>query len=87
MRLRNKTWAKPLIEAHPEMILVRPEKMPGQCRHDLIRSSHYILKSALAKGSLLLPWLKPIRNIISSLWNCRRRPLHDSKEAGGVKTA
>ena len=30
MRLRNKTWAKPLITAHPEMILVRPENMPGQ---------------------------------------------------------
>ena len=30
MRLRNKTWAKPLIAEHPELILVRPEKMPGQ---------------------------------------------------------
>ncbi len=26
MRLRNKQWAKPLILAHPEMILVRQKR-------------------------------------------------------------
>jgi tRNA (guanine-N7-)-methyltransferase len=38
MRLRNKQWAKPLILAHPEMILVRPEKMQGhwQSRFDQV---------------------------------------------------
>jgi tRNA (guanine-N7-)-methyltransferase len=61
MRLRNKQWAKPLILAHPEMILVRPEKMQGhwQSRFDQVR--HCILRSALGRANLLSKWPRPIQ--------------------------
>ncbi|WP_010487856.1 tRNA (guanosine(46)-N7)-methyltransferase TrmB [Lacticaseibacillus zeae] len=54
MRLRNKTWAKPLIEAHPEMILVRPEKMPGQWQTRFAQDQPLYLEVGSGKGQFIV---------------------------------
>ena len=53
MRLRNKTWAKPLIAEHPELILVRPEKMPGQWQSRFKQNQPLYLEVGSGKGQFI----------------------------------
>lgn len=53
MRLRNKPWAAPLIAAHPEMIMVRPENMPGKWQARFVRNQPLHLEVGSGKGQFI----------------------------------
>lgn len=72
MRLRNKTWAKPLIAEHPELILVRPEKMPGQWQSRFKQNQPLYLEVGSGKTNSLLRWRRLIQTAILLLWNYKR---------------
>lgn len=67
MRLRNKQWAKPLILAHPEMILVRPEKMQGHWQSRFDQARPLYLEVGSGKGRFIVEMAKthPDRNFIA----------------------
>ena len=54
MRLRNKTWAKPLIAAHPELILVRPENMASQWQTRFDKEQPLYLELGSGKGQFIV---------------------------------
>ncbi|QVI33691.1 tRNA (guanosine(46)-N7)-methyltransferase TrmB [Lacticaseibacillus chiayiensis] len=54
MRLRNKTWAKPLIAAHPELILVRPENMASQWQTRFDKEQPLYLEVGSGKGQFIV---------------------------------
>lgn len=53
MRLRNKSWAKPLIEAHPEMISVKPVGMQGKWQERFAQSQPLMLEVGSGKGKFI----------------------------------
>lgn len=54
MRLRNKPWAKPLIEANPELISVRPENMQGKWQSRFDQERPLALEVGSGKGQFII---------------------------------
>lgn len=67
MRLRNKPWAAPLIAAHPEYILTRPQNMPGhwQARFDAARPLYLEVGSGKGQFIIAMAQQHPERNFIA----------------------
>ncbi|WP_127850149.1 tRNA (guanosine(46)-N7)-methyltransferase TrmB [Lacticaseibacillus hulanensis] len=53
MRLRNKSWAKPLIEAHPDMITVTPLGMQGKWQERFAQNQPLMLEVGSGKGKFI----------------------------------
>lgn len=53
MRLRNKSWAKPLIEANPAMISVTPVGMQGKWQTRFAKSQPLMLEVGSGKGKFI----------------------------------
>ncbi len=71
MRLRNKPWAKPLIDANPQYVVTEPEKFAGKWQEVLKKSSRFLLKLERARDVSSLKWLKNILTEILSALKCR----------------
>lgn len=67
MRLRNKSWAKPLIEANPSMISVTPEGMQGKWQEKFAKPQPLMLEVGSGKGRFITEMAKayPDRNFIA----------------------
>ncbi|KRN24917.1 tRNA (guanosine(46)-N7)-methyltransferase TrmB [Lacticaseibacillus camelliae] len=67
MRLRNKPWAAPLIDAHPEYLSVRPEGMPGKWQARFEKPQPLFLEVGSGKGQFITEMAKlhPDRNFIA----------------------
>lgn len=66
MRLRNKTWAKPLIEAHPDMISITPVGMQGKWQEKFAKNQPLMLEVGSGKGRFITEMAKahPDKNFI-----------------------
>ncbi|WP_179395159.1 tRNA (guanosine(46)-N7)-methyltransferase TrmB [Lacticaseibacillus absianus] len=53
MRLRNKPWAMPLIQAHPEFITVRPAGLQGQWQAKFDQARPLFLEVGSGKGKFI----------------------------------
>ncbi|KRO16671.1 tRNA (guanosine(46)-N7)-methyltransferase TrmB [Lacticaseibacillus saniviri] len=67
MRLRNKPWAKPLINANPEYIMVTPTDMQGKWQDRFEKSQPLSLEVGSGKGQFIIEMAKayPERNFIA----------------------
>lgn len=54
MRLRNKPWAKGLIEENSDMILVHPENMPGKWQDRFEKKQPLYLELGSGKGQFII---------------------------------
>ncbi|WP_155286550.1 tRNA (guanosine(46)-N7)-methyltransferase TrmB [Lacticaseibacillus zhaodongensis] len=66
MRLRNKSWAKPLIEAHPDMISITPVGMQGKWQEKFAKEQPLMLEVGSGKGRFITEMAKanPDKNFI-----------------------
>ncbi len=53
MRLRNKSWARPLITAHPDMISVTPTGMQGKWQSRFAKNQPLMLEVGSGKGKFI----------------------------------
>lgn len=60
MRLRNKPWAKELISAHSEAILVRPETIRGQWQTRFAKTQPLYIEVGSGKGQFIVEMAKAL---------------------------
>ena len=67
MRLRNKSWAKPLIKAHPDMISITPTGMQGKWQDKFAENQPLMLEVGSGKGRFITEMAKenPHQNFIA----------------------
>lgn len=67
MRLRNKSWAKPLIAAHPDMISIAPKGMQGKWQEKFAENQPLQLEVGSGKGRFIIGMAKahPNQNFIA----------------------
>ncbi|GEN94346.1 tRNA (guanosine(46)-N7)-methyltransferase TrmB [Pediococcus ethanolidurans] len=54
MRVRNKPWAEPLIEAHPEMIITEPAKFKGNWQKRFKKVQPIRIEIGMGKGHFII---------------------------------
>ncbi|MDV7718768.1 tRNA (guanosine(46)-N7)-methyltransferase TrmB [Pediococcus ethanolidurans] len=54
MRVRNKPWAEPLIEAHPEMIITEPAKFKGNWQKRFKKVQPIQIEIGMGKGHFII---------------------------------
>lgn len=54
MRVRNKPWAEPLIEAHPEMIITEPAKFKGNWQKRFKKIQPIRIEIGMGKGHFII---------------------------------
>lgn len=66
MRLRNKPWAKPLIEANPQYVVTEPEKLSGRWQERFEKNQPIYVEVGTGKGRFIVEMAKkyPERNFI-----------------------
>ncbi|GAJ25210.1 tRNA (guanine46-N7-)-methyltransferase [Liquorilactobacillus sucicola DSM 21376 = JCM 15457] len=66
MRLRNKPWAKPLIEANPEFIATDPKKYRGVWQDRFNKKAPLYIEIGMGKGQFIIEMAQkyPARNFI-----------------------
>ncbi|WP_288762584.1 tRNA (guanosine(46)-N7)-methyltransferase TrmB [uncultured Lacticaseibacillus sp.] len=67
MRLRNKKWAKPLIDAHPDMISIHPNGQQGTWQQHFAATQPLFLEVGSGKGQFIVNMAQkyPERNFIA----------------------
>ncbi|MCQ2557123.1 MAG: tRNA (guanosine(46)-N7)-methyltransferase TrmB [Ligilactobacillus sp.] len=66
MRLKNKPWAKPLIEANPQWVVTEPEKLKGKWQSRFEKDQPLYIEVGMGKGRFIVEMAKkyPDRNFI-----------------------
>lgn len=54
MRLRNKKWARPLIEANPQYIVTEPEQFKGKWQERFTRTAPIFIEVGMGKGRFIV---------------------------------
>lgn len=54
MRVRNKPWAEPLIEAHPEMMITEPAKLKGNWQKRFKKIQPIRIEIGMGKGHFII---------------------------------
>ena len=65
MRLRNKPWAKPLIEENPDFVVTEPTKLKGKWHTRFQNNNPIFVEIGMGKVVLLLKWPKRIQKRIT----------------------
>lgn len=58
MRLRNKPWAKPLIDAHPEYVVTRPQDLKGNWQSRFAKQAPLFIEVGMGKGRFIVEMAK-----------------------------
>ena len=66
MRLRNKPWAKPLIDANPQYVVTEPEKFAGKWQERFEKEQPIFVEVGTGKGRFIVEMAEkyPDRNFI-----------------------
>lgn len=66
MRLRNKPWAKPLIEANPQYVVTEPAELRGKWQSRFAKEQPLYIEVGMGKGRFIVEMAKkyPERNFI-----------------------
>ena len=71
MRLRNKPWAKPLIEANPQYVVTEPEKFAGKWQGRFEKEQPIFVEVGTGKGRFIVEMAENILTEILSALKCR----------------
>ena len=66
MRLRNKPWAKPLIDANPQYVVTEPEKFAGKWQERFEKEQPIFVEVGTGKGRFIVEMAEkyPDKNFI-----------------------
>lgn len=60
MRLRNKPWAKPLIEANPQWVVTNPSEYRGKWQERFEKVQPLYIEVGMGKGRFIVEMAKKI---------------------------
>ncbi len=72
MRLRNKPWAKPLIQENPQYVVTDPATLRGNWQSRFEKRTTTIYRDRDGKGRLSLRWPRNILSVILSVLKCKQ---------------
>ena len=58
MRLRNKPWAKPLIEANPQYVVTNPSELKGKWQTKFAKQAPLFIEVGMGKGRFIVEMAK-----------------------------
>lgn len=58
MRLRNKPWAKPLIEANPQYVVTKPSELKGKWQTKFAKKAPLFIEVGMGKGRFIVEMAK-----------------------------
>lgn len=58
MRLRNRPWAKPLIEENPQYVVTEPEKLKGRWQERFRNKNPIFIEIGMGKGRFIIEMAK-----------------------------
>ena len=70
MRLRNKPWAKPLIEENPDFVVTEPTKLKGKWHTRFQNNNPIFVEIGMGKGRFIVEKKKknPEKNYSFFIW-------------------